>query len=769
MKRFNLTLGFLTTILLFVSVSTAQAQYCDSLVPSFNVDLSASPSMTWISPSIVRNGSCCGSTNPDVCLEFVITLNPQVIAISFNIASGAVPPGALYYQIDCGPPVQVGDPICLYGPGPHTLTFCKPGNNANTFSIISYPDPLIGPDITLNSGCQGFIYGNYYDESTVNWTSIAPGPQGAYDNLLSCTSGCDTTYVTAPVSAPPYVDYYVCGMDIAGCNPNPICDTIRVYFIPPVQVQLTSVDASLCPGQTTIINANASGGSGSYTYNWNTGESTSSITTISGQYYVDVTDSSGCYVASDTITVGTFPLPAVVAGADQVVCDGAFVVLTGSGANSYTWNNGIIDGTPFTQSVGSVNYIVTGTDANGCTNTDTVNVQVNPLPNVNAGSDQEVCLGESVVLNAQGALSYAWTNNIFNGMAFTPPLGLTTYSVTGTDANGCTNFDNVNITVNPLPIIDAGPDQEVCEGSNITLTANGGANISWDNSVSNGIAFNPPLGSTSYIVTGENAYGCVNSDTVNVMVWTNPIVTAQDVEICLGEPVVLSGQGANFYEWNGGITDNEEFYPDHSEVFTVLGTDIHGCTDKAQAMVTVHSLPVVNFKIMNMSLTTLDPTTSFDNLTVGGQTYSWDFGDGSAIDNAFEPTHTFPDIGGQEYAITLTSVSEFGCIGEATKYIHIFNDYTIYVPNAFTPDHDDYNQVFKPVMQGFDPYSYTLYIFDRWGELIFESHDMEVGWDGTYARQNFDVQEGTYTWKIIADLEYSSDTKIFVGHVNLLK
>ena len=101
---------FLSFSLLITSFF-AQSQYCDSIVPSSTVDLSASPNATWVSPYIVRDGNCCGTTNPDNCLEFIITLHPNAIAVSFDITGGAVPPGALFYQVDCGPITPVGSPI----------------------------------------------------------------------------------------------------------------------------------------------------------------------------------------------------------------------------------------------------------------------------------------------------------------------------------------------------------------------------------------------------------------------------------------------------------------------------------------------------------------------------------------------------------------------------------------------------------------------------------------------------------------------------------
>ena len=117
----------------------------------------------------------------------------------------------------------------------------------------------------------------------------------------------------------------------------------------------------------------------------------------------------------------------------------------------------------------------------------------------------------------------------------------------------------------------------------------------------------------------------------------------------------------------------------------------------------------------------------------------------------------------------LTAISEEGCVAERVKYVYVTLDYTIYVPNAFTPDGSGVNEIFKPVMDGFDEDKYTLYIFNRWGQLVFESHDMEVGWDGTYSQLDERVQDGVFTWKIEAGIKNSADSKIFVGHVTLLK
>jgi hypothetical protein len=144
----------------------------------------------------------------------------------------------------------------------------------------------------------------------------------------------------------------------------------------------------------------------------------------------------------------------VEAGINQTVCAGAMVTLTASGASTYSWDNGVTQGVAFTPSTTTV-YTVLGTDANGCVNTDNVTVNVNALPNVEAGNNQTICVGQSVTLTASGANTYTWTGGVNQGVAFSP-TSTQIYTVTGTDLNGCTSTDAVTVNVNPLPNVSAG-------------------------------------------------------------------------------------------------------------------------------------------------------------------------------------------------------------------------------------------------------------------------------------------------------------------------
>ena len=151
-------------------------------------------------------------------------------------------------------------------------------------------------------------------------------------------------------------------------------------------------------------------------------------------------------------------MPNVDAGLDQSICDGEQATISASGANTYTWDNMLGSGQSFIVSPSTTTtYTVTGTDGNGCENTDQVTITVNPLPNVDAGLDQSICDGEQATISASGANTYTWDNMLGAGQSFdVSPSTTTTYTVTGTDGNGCENTDQVTITVNPLPNVDAG-------------------------------------------------------------------------------------------------------------------------------------------------------------------------------------------------------------------------------------------------------------------------------------------------------------------------
>ena len=340
----------------------------------------------------------------------------------------------------------------VYNPN-HVYNFYFNGGSSQTFSFQEQNANWYGD----NSGSLTF---QIYYLGNIQWSN------GATTSTTTVSPTQTTTYSVT-------IDYgFAC---IA-------TDNVTVTVIPLDDPSFTLTD--YCEGSTNAAtNIITPGGVFSFDPIPSSGETINSLTGeitggVGGTTYTVEYVTSGLCPDSTTQTITVNELPAVDAGSDQTVCDGTQVTLTGSGAVSYTWDNGVTDGLAFTPALGTTTYTVTGTDANNCVNTDQVDVTVNPLPTVDAGSDQTVCDGTQVTLSGSGAVSYTWDNGVTDGLAFTPALGTTTYTVTGTDANNCSNTDQVDVTVNPLPAVDAGADQSVCDdGTQVTLSGSGAGKL----------------------------------------------------------------------------------------------------------------------------------------------------------------------------------------------------------------------------------------------------------------------------------------------------
>lgn len=237
--------------------------------------------------------------------------------------------------------------------------------------------------------------------------------------------------------------YYVCEVS---CNTNSMftSDSILVSVTHPSITISSSPSNTICIGNTVTLDASAAD-----SYTWSTSSTTNStiVTPTVSSTYTLITSTQNC---NDTITysVTVNPLPTVYAGANQTVCANTSVTLAGSGANTYTWTGSVTDGAAFTATV-SDTYIVTGTDNNGCTNKDTVDVIVNPLPTISTGTNNiTVCQSTTLTLSGAGASTYTWSGGITDGTTFTVTAS-NNYTVTGTDINGCSATSVVSINMIP--------------------------------------------------------------------------------------------------------------------------------------------------------------------------------------------------------------------------------------------------------------------------------------------------------------------------------
>ena len=201
-----------------------------------------------------------------------------------------------------------------------------------------------------------------------------------------------------------------------------------------------------------------------------------------------------------------------------------------------------------------------------------------------------------------------------------------------------------------------------------------------------------------------------------------------------------------------------------------LYVEDNGCSNTLTLAdyICIQNDPIAAFTVSPQSFTDVNQIINFSNNSQGAVQYIWDFGDGLSS-QSYEPSHLFVETEAGAL-VTLTAISDFGCIDSTQVFIPFDEQEIFYVPNTFTPDGDNFNQIFTPVFySGFDPYNFEMLIFNRWGELIFETRNADKGWDGSYGLSGGDAQDGVYTWKITYKNPETDERKIVVGHVTLLR
>jgi hypothetical protein len=471
---------------------------------------------------------------------------------------------------------------------------------ANTFPVsiltnfhYGYPDiwywtknsASIAPTVTLSG--HGGAGGTSISIATTATTVCAGSPLTLSSNgfnTYSWSNGSSNDSIT--VTPANTSTYTLNAVDNFGCSANGSI-TITVNPLPNVTANLTSTN--VCSGDSLLLFA-----AGANFYSWNNGVSNNVkfVPSANGNYIVTGIDVNGC-LGNDTVAVTINALPTVIASVNNdTICDGSTVTLTGIGASSYAWDNGVTNGIAFTPA-STQTYTVTGTDANGCSNTASQTITVNALPTVTANSTASaVCAGSTVTLTSGGASTYTWNNGVTEGVAFVPTSTLT-YTVTGTDVNGCSNTASQTVTVNTLPTVTASASSSaVCAGNTVTLTGGGASTYSWDNGVTEGVAF-VPTSTLTYTVTGTDANGCSNTASQTVTVNALPSVTASSTAsaVCAGSTVTLSGGGASSYTWGNGVTNAVAFTPTSTQTYTVIGTDANGCSNTASVTVVVNANP----------------------------------------------------------------------------------------------------------------------------------------------------------------------------------
>lgn len=622
-------------------------------------------------------------------------------------------------------------------------------NDTVTVVVHNLPTVSAGLDISTCVGATASF--NATGAATYLWT---PGASLSDSTIANPTS--------TPAVAGTYV---VVGTDVNGCVDS---DTVSVALTG--LVITPSASTTVCAGSSTTLNV-----SGGVSYIWSPAATLSNptlsnpVATPIGTttYTVIGTAASGC---ADTafVTVSVNALPLVNAGTSLSICNGSTANLSVTGANTYSWSPaGALDNpssaTPISSATSTTLYTVTGTDLNGCVNSDTITVVVHPIPTVSAGLNTSICAGGSATLNAtSGMISYSWSPS--SGLSSTTtastvatPAATTTYTVTVMGAGFCTNTAQVTVTVNPIPTITAAGDASICSGSSTSISATGagaGGVYSWSPSAGLSSPTSPspiasPTVTTTYTVTGSSAAGCTSTDVVVITV-SNALSIASSTavpETCsegdgsITAGAVSGGTSPILYSLDGGAGQSSPSFGSLNQgVHLITVTDALGCS--TTQTVSVGQISNVNASFTATPTSGSSPlTVNFNNTSSGtSNTYLWDLGDGT-----FSLLTNPSDIYTQTGTYTVTLIASNGgapCVDTATLTIEVYNEVVYVVPNIFTPNGDQNNDVFS-LERSVGINTVEGEMFNRWGKRIYNwSGDKYSGWDGKINGKTAD--DGTY-------------------------
>ncbi|MFN8712117.1 MAG: GEVED domain-containing protein [Bacteroidota bacterium] len=516
---------------------------------------------------------------------------------------------------------------------------------------------------------------------------------------------------------------------------------VTVNALPSVSITGTS---SICAGGSSVLTG-SSGGTSQWYLNGSpiaTATSNTYTATLPGVYNLIKTNTNGC---SDSAAVGftlvVNALPTVTAAATSTtVCSGDTVTFTGSGATTYVWSGGVTDGVATAVTAGGF-YSVVGTDANGCTDADSVQITVNALPVVALGADTTQC-GGSVVLDAGNAgATYSWSTSGSGQTETVTASG--SYSVMVTDSNNCSSSDTISVTINALPVVALGADTVNCNGASITLDAgNAGATYSWSTSGSGQTETVSTSGLYSVMVTDSN--GCMASDTIQVSI-SNGVAVAlgADTTVCGGPVVLDAGNAGSTYLWSDTTTAQTNTVS-ASGSYSVMVTDANGCMGNDTISIVINALPVVSFSIAQDTICTLD-----DVLTLTGTPAGGSFAGPGVSGTTFTP---FALNGNQ--TIQYTYIDTNSCSAIATEVIFV-DPCTGVTENAFsgsifTVYPNPNNGFFNLVMTNANYAEISIQVYTVLGQIVYS--DMASGVSGDVTRQIdlTNLANGAYFVKVTA-------------------
>lgn len=622
------------------------------------------------------------------------------------------------------------------------------------------------------------------------------GPAGAKNLVVaSCdltgTIGCQPgTVLTITTSSNPTNTTPL----VLGALFTPLNFTFAGNAFPQPLADVCSTSSVFLGNDTTICNSitlNASI-SGATSYLWQNGSTNSTLTTSGpGTYWVVVR--KNCCVYTDTIVISGGTLPVASFDTTGNPCAGQYSFTNNStNYTSIAWDFG--DGNISAASSPSHIYSNTGTYnvqlivSNACgSDTMIIPVSVSGTLGINVSPPIiNICAGDSATLSTiitgnSGNVSYSWSSSSTNSasITFTPIVSGWVY-VTVTDASGCSGTDSSFISITQPASLTISSNVTICSGGTATLTATASNNgqLQWSNNLGNSGTVNvSPAQTTTYYVSVFDS--CLNNyivDSVTVFLLPPDTVlfSIDSTEGCSPLTVHFTDQTITpdqitgwFWDFGDGNTSTS---PSPTHTYTSSGvfnisltvTSASGCITTLTNGGSVNVLPVpqAGFSWTQTFGTNDEILVTFIDESLGATSYFWSFGDSSSSVSQ-NPQHGYGSSG--EFTVTQI-VSNGTCNDTLTLNIELHGEFTLYVPNTFTPGGNSLNNTFGGI--GIGIANYHLMVFDRWGMLIFESNDYALRWDGTF--KGNPVQQDTYVWVIDAE-DYIGQAHHKIGHVNVIR
>jgi len=538
--------------------------------------------------------------------------------------------------------------------------------------------------------------------------------------------------------------------------------------------------------------------SGAYTYVWtpnsnivsNTGSTVLVYPPSTTNYLVTATDTNGCMdTASTTVVVNQLPNISVTPAIDSI-CEGSSSFMVASGGLNYQWLpiNSLQSPTGSTNIATPNNttiYTIIGSDINNCSNIATSIVHVIEPPNIIVSpKNGGICSGDSILLTVtsdQTIVNYIWSNGKTTNPIYASPIASVSIGVSAFNYFGCYDSDTSTIIVTNTPIISLNATSPICLNSsseiNITSSAQLPYQINFDLDNGNMISGNgngpynvewPTIGVKNIelviIKNGCSSEAAFDTIVVNESPTANFIIqngaTCEDIPLFFQN---LSNDTSLNTIWHFGdvFTDDDTSATyNSSHTYSSPGTyniklvveNIFGCKDSLNLSsgLNIYPTPVADFSFHPEQISIIDPVVNFSDMSNVGYYWNWDFGDMYNINfntsTEKNPQHIYSDTGA--YVVCMKVASVHGCIDSICKGLEIGYPPKIIAPTAFTPNGDNINDFFFIKGDNYDWSTFEIYIYNRWGELVYESRDRLEGWDGTHKNTGEKAPDAMYSFFI---------------------